>query len=410
MSRNFDTDDYPGRPRILFLGQGESTHSHAWIDLLQDSSFNIRLFCTSDGLPPDDWPVRSYVTAYEHGPLNSATRAALHSSSQAVRFTRRNVARAGRVNVPEMADRWLARIIRDWRPDIIHTLGLESAGEYFFRLRRRFALEGIGKWVLQLRGGSDLALAHLDPDRATALAEVLQACYQLLSDNQQNFRIAREFGVREEQLSRIGTVPGTGGVDVDAIASRRQGQPSARRVILWPKVYECAWSKVLPVYEALKMYWDQLQPCELHMLAMTDEARLYFWTLPESIRRGCRLMNRVPRSEAIEAMTRARLLLAPSLVDGTPNSMFEAMAGGALPIVSPLETISAIVKNEENVLFARNLYPEEIASALVRGMTDDALVDGAAQRNLELVSHLANRREVQPRVIEFYESLAAEAR
>ena len=105
-------------------------------------------------------------------------------------------------------------------------------------------------------------------------------------------------------------------------------------------------------------------------------------------------------------MTRARVMLAPSLVDGTPNSMFEAMAAGALPIVSPLETIRPLVEDEQNVLFARNLYPEEIAAALVRAMTDDALVDEAARRNLELVARIADRDEVRARVVKFYESLA----
>jgi glycosyltransferase involved in cell wall biosynthesis len=104
-------------------------------------------------------------------------------------------------------------------------------------------------------------------------------------------------------------------------------------------------------------------------------------------------------------MTRARVMLAPSLVDGTPNSMFEAMAAGALPIVSPLETIRAVVENDRNVLFARNLYPQEIADALVRAMTDDEFVDAAAQANLELVNRLANRHEIRPRVIQFYEDL-----
>jgi len=406
MNQDFDQDDYPGQPRILFVGVGESTHTHAWIDLLREEPFNVRLFCTSAGVPPDDWPVRTYVSAFEHGPLNSVNRATLHSSDRVRRFTKRNIARVGRVSVPEMTDRWLAKIIRSWRPDIIHTLGLESAGEYFFHLRRRFGLEQIGKWVLQLRGGSDLALAHLDPDRRAELAQVMRGCDQLLSDNQQNFRIARDLGVREEQLSRIGTVPGTGGIDVDALASRWSTPPSGRRVILWPKVYECPWSKALPVYEALKICWERLQPCELHMLAMTDEARMYFWTLPECIRNGCRLMDRVPRVKALEAMTHARVMLAPSLVDGTPNSMFEAMAAGALPILSPLETISAIVEDERNVLFARNLYPEEIAAALLRAMTDDALVDNAAQHNLALVRRIANRRDIQPRVVNFYESLS----
>jgi glycosyltransferase involved in cell wall biosynthesis len=101
-------------------------------------------------------------------------------------------------------------------------------------------------------------------------------------------------------------------------------------------------------------------------------------------------------------------MLAPSLVDGVPNSMYEAMAAGALPIVSPLETIRPVVEQERNVLFARNLYPEEIAGALTRAMTDDALVDSAAKHNLELVRRVANRGEIQPRVVKFYNELAGQ--
>lgn len=57
------------------------------------------------------------------------------------------------------------------------------------------------------------------------------------------------------------------------------------------------------------------------------------------------------------------------------------------------------------MLFARNLYPEEIAGAIVRAMTDDALVDAAARRNLDLVKRLADRDEVRTRVVRFYDSL-----
>jgi glycosyltransferase involved in cell wall biosynthesis len=98
-------------------------------------------------------------------------------------------------------------------------------------------------------------------------------------------------------------------------------------------------------------------------------------------------------------------MLAPTLIDGIPNSLYEAMASGAFPILSPIETVLPVVKNEENVLFARNLYPNEIAEALARTMTDDALVDAAAKRNLELVRRIASRDLIRPRVIEFYEDL-----
>jgi uncharacterized protein (DUF2336 family) len=71
-----------------------------------------------------------------------------------------------------------------------------------------------------------------------------------------------------------------------------------------------------------------------------------------------------------------------------------------------LETIQPVVEEERNVLFARNLYPEEIANALVRAMSDDELVDAAAEKNLELVRRIANRAEIRSRVVAFYEELA----
>ena len=107
-------------------------------------------------------------------------------------------------------------------------------------------------------------------------------------------------------------------------------------------------------------------------------------------------------------MAQARVLLAPSLADGIPNILYEAMATGAFPIVSRLEAIRLVVENEQNVLFAHNLYPHEIAEALSRAMSDDALVDGAARRNLELVRRVADRSKIRPCVIKYYETLAGE--
>jgi glycosyltransferase involved in cell wall biosynthesis len=139
---------------------------------------------------------------------------------------------------------------------------------------------------------------------------------------------------------------------------------------------------------------------------MNEEARMWFRMLPPHIRESCHGDHRLPRAEVLKMMLRARVMLAPSLVDGMPNSMLEAMAAGALPIVSPLDTIRSVVEHERNVLFARNLYPQEIAEALMRAMSDDRLVDEAAKRNLALVRLIANRPEIQLRVIRWYEELA----
>jgi hypothetical protein len=302
--------------------------------------------------------------------------------------------------------RWLAQIVRDWRPHVVHTLGIEPAGELLFDTRRAHQIDTSIRWVLQTRGGSDLALSRFDPARRPRLAEVMCEADCILSDNPINFEIATEFGVGVDRISPIGTVPGTGGVDVDLLASFAVGEPSSRTVILWPKAYECPWSKALPVFEALTQHWHRFPDCEIHMLATVPESRMWFHAMPAAIKRACVIDDRIPRDAVLQLMGRSRVMLAPSLVDGTPNSMFEAMATGAFPVLSPLDTIRPLLREGRNTLFARNLYPDEIGDALARAMSDDNLVDDAAAENRELVRALADRATIRPKVVGLYESLA----
>jgi glycosyltransferase involved in cell wall biosynthesis len=403
MHRSFEQDDYPGEPRILFIGLGHSTHTHAWIDLLQRSSLNVRLFCTTNEAPPAGWRTRTYVLAKSPGSAETERRSYLWNHAAAGYRLRRRVARArgDEFDPGHLVADWLVSIIRGWKPHIVHTLGLDAA-HFYFPARERVGNDG-PKWVLQTRGGSDLQLAHLDPERHPGIAHVLQTCDQLLSDNVINYRIARDLGIRAEQLATIGTVPGTGGIDINPNWSSK---PSARRIIVWPKAFESPWSKSLPVLEAFKICWQQIQPGRIEMLATCPQTLMHFWSLPDEVRSGCVIHDRIPRAEALGIIAQARVTLSPSLVDGVPNVMYEAMAMGALPIVSPLESIATVVKADENVLFARNLYPDEIAAALVRAMADDNLVDSVAERNLALVKTIADRETIRPRVVNFYRELA----
>jgi glycosyltransferase involved in cell wall biosynthesis len=144
------------------------------------------------------------------------------------------------------------------------------------------------------------------------------------------------------------------------------------------------------------------------MFAANQETTLWFQNLPEHIRQASCISYRVPRDEVLSCLLKARVMLAPSISDGVPNTLYEAMASGALPIVSPLETIVSVVNQEENALFARNLYPHEIADALSRAMNDDALVDQAAKNNFQLVRKIADRQTIKAKMVNYYQKLAAD--
>ena len=198
-------------------------------------------------------------------------------------------------------------------------------------------------------------------------------------------------------------------VDVDALRSMWQLYPSKReRVIVWPKAYELYTSKAMPVFEAILKVWDRIQPCRIEMIWMVQsDVKIWYEKLfPEHIKASCPTYGRLTREETLARIANARVMIAPSLSDGIPNTMMEAMALGAAPLVSPLDTIVPVVKNEENVIFARNLYPDEIAEALVRLMSDDSLVDRMADNNLVRIREMADRKQVRERALVFYEEVA----
>ncbi|MBI4849799.1 MAG: glycosyltransferase family 4 protein [Nitrospirae bacterium] len=415
MNKEFETDPYPGRPKILFIGWPESSHTHSWIDLLDGAEFNVCLFALPSGIPPETWQIRTYVTVDGSAPLDTSTRYKIYppltlpfihqvNSDKIWNFASQHFSFAKRYSI----EKCLANVVSSWKPDIVHTLGFDAASYFYLRAREQYHLQGIGKWVAQVRGGPDLALYQFLPDYLEKIRNVLTACDQLIADNQLNYEYAVMHGLGREKISSLGVVPGTGGIDIEHLSRTWSELPSRReRIIVWPKTYEVPSSKALPVFEAIRIAWDRIKPCRIYMLwTVQPEIKIWFQKmLPEDIRNSCSIMDKIPRQQVLDLMAKARVMLAPSLSDGVPNSMLEAMACGAFPIVSPIETIAPVVENRLNVLFARNLFPHEIAEALSEAMTDDELVDNAARRNVGHAKKLADRSLIRQKLVEYYNRL-----
>jgi hypothetical protein len=431
---DFETDPYLGRPKILFVGAGASTHTHAWIDLLSTSMFNVRLFALPDGgFPPTTWTTKTYLPHEFYilpeglDPSTRKTFSRLSKTAQRLRkllgsrpytLLSKLLKRISRIFSLVRSDydplsgpqisfqrKCLQKTINEWQPDIVHILGLEPSGEFFYRAYKEFPFVKT-KWVLQLRGGSDLVFNRVIPEAVARIQPILHHCDQILTDNTHNIQYLRDLNVSDAQISPLTPVPGTGGVDVNQLAAIRNIKATQSREIVFPKGYELPWSKCLPVFEALQLCWNDILPCKVHILNVSQEIQAWFYTLPEYIRQNCILYNRIARQDFFTLLGNARVLLIPSLVDGVPNTLYEAMAIGVLPIVSPLETIRSVVENERNVLFARNLYPEEIARMLTLAMTNDALVEKIVENNFELVRRIADRATIRKNVLQFYEDLA----
>jgi glycosyltransferase involved in cell wall biosynthesis len=132
--------------------------------------------------------------------------------------------------------------------------------------------------------------------------------------------------------------------------------------------------------------------------------------MPQRLQSRVRVHASVPRSELLSKLKRARVLIAPSLSDGTPITMLEAMAAGALPLMSPLDSIQEWITDGHNGLLAPALYPDRIAAAVRRALTDDELHSCAQKANREIVAQRADREKLRPQILDYYRSLQSGGR
>jgi hypothetical protein len=407
--------------KVLFIGLGESSHTSSWISTLEDADIDARLFALPTGALPDSKDIPTYLSAHRfiYSPKEYEVRAIPFFGriySITLSLINQFLTRLNRLspihkliyllNISlenRSAEKSLRSVIRRFSPDVIHTLGIFQASVLYFKAKKDFPDI---PWIVQVRGGPDLELNEQDPFKKDQIRQVLSSATHIICDSETNYARIRKYPNTEGKFP-LGVMSGTGGMDIRRMLDG-QSYPTLKRnrLIVFPKAYEAVSSKATPVLEAINIAWDRIKPVQFRFLWM-NQPELILWmkkTLSPEILESITIYDRVTRLEAIGHIREAQVLLAPSLMDGVPNSMLEAMTVGAIPIVSPLETISSLVNGTANVVFSRNLYPEELAEALIEALADSADNEKRIKNNFDLVSQIYNRDEVTRRLIRFYQN------
>lgn len=386
------------KKKILIIALAQSTHTHAWLDLISREKFTVRLFGiknTSPGVEIDSF----YYRLQENYPFINQRP----SQNRWLNILRRLFSFFDYFKGYPLEKKWLSRIIKNWQPDIIHTLGIDPATLYFMDVRSKSRANY--RWVVTIRGGSDIELERFNPANKKNFRKIFHECDYVIADNKITYSYAFELGLNKKKKPPWEFIPGTGGMDIEKFSSLRKRKTSQSRIILWPKACEATYSKGLPVLEAIKIAWPKIAPCKFIMTACDQDFLKWLDALGPEIRQNIQTYDRIPRADLLKIMAKSRVVLLPSLVDGVPNSLYEAMACKTLPIVSPLKTIKTVVTNK-NVLFAMNLYPNEIAKALIKAMNDESMLEKMVANNLVLVAKIANRQKIAKEVNDFYWQIA----
>src|SRR6185437_14929362 len=89
--------------------------------------------------------------------------------------------------------------------------------------------------------------------------------------------------------------------------------------------------------------------------------------------------------------------VSPTLHDGTPNSLLEAMACGCVPVAGDLDSVREWITHAQNGLLCDVTSPASIASAVIRVLNDANFRERARVINRKLIEARAERDRVMVR-------------
>jgi len=224
------------------------------------------------------------------------------------------------------------------------------------------------------------------------IRKVLQLCDYVISDCKRDVRQAMEFGLKGISL---GDLPAPGGFDLAALEKIRSAANGARNVILVKGREGGLVGRAFNVLAALHRDTSLLKGYHIKIIMADSEVKAAARLLSLLDGIDYEVMPRLPYHELLALYARSRIAISASEVDGTPSFLTEAMAMGAFPIHSDMESVREWVQHDvTGLLFPVNDI-DLLAAFIKRALNDDGLIETARIKNRAITVERLDRNKIR---------------
>jgi glycosyltransferase involved in cell wall biosynthesis len=383
--------------RILFVGYADSIHTARWTSQLEGQGWDLHLFGGTHAKPNRE--LRG-VTVHRlvQSPLSRAPveQRAMHWPlwRGETRIT----------TMLEGMDRYsrparLARLIDELRPDLVHSLEMQLGGYLTWQARQR-CVSPFPTWIYS-SWGSDLFYFGRMPEHQQKIRDVLTHCDYLFTDCRRDVQLAHDHGFNGELL---GIYPGGGGFELAKMRAFRDTSGVAARRVIAVKGYHGGQfeARGLVAVEALRRCAEMLQGYEIVVYSAAPEVAAAVDDLKHTSGVKARVLPQSLHSDILALMGRSRMAIALGMSDGSPNTLLEAMIMGAFPVQSDTISTGEWIESGKNGFLVLPEDPEAVAAAIRRAISDDSLVEHAAEINTGIVNERLDRVQIRREVVSLY--------
>lgn len=389
--------------KILFVAMSNSIHTARWIGQVADEGWDLHVFPSQDHGATH--PELRNVTVH-HSIYGRQEKLERSVRLKGVPVGSRMVAYGARLvlggRIPGYRAMQLERLVRRLRPDVIHSLEFQAAGYLALETKRRLGGR-FPKWIAT-NWGSDISLFGRLPEHQPRIRRLLEECDFYSCECERDVALARNHGLRGSALP---VAPNTGGIDLPlARRLRFDGAAAARRIIML-KGYQGWAGRALVGLRALARCSDALSGYVVHIYAASEEVKLAAGLFSADTGVPTVIVpHGTPHREMLALHGRARISIGLSIGDAISTSLLEALAMGSFPIQSHTACADEWISDGRTGLLVPPEDPEAVEAALRRALSDDGLVNRAAEENWATAEARLDRRVLAPKAVAMYRKVA----
>lgn len=314
------------------------------------------------------------------------------------------------------ADAWRRRlealaIVRRIRPDLVHAMRIPAEG-----MLASYALEDMNVPLVVSVWGNDFTLyANENPLIGSATRRTMHRADALHSDCYRDQRLAAHWGFDTTKPAVV--LPGSGGVQLDLFRPKpasdeiygRWGLDARRPIVFNPRNFRPKYVLNDVFFKSAESVLAKLPDTQFVCVGMAGNPVAEQWRAGLTDTSSVRLLPQVTRPQMAELFQIADISVSPSIHDGTPNTLLEAMACGAYPVAGDIESIREWINDGVNGSLCDPADHAALTKAILFGIENPEARRKAAIHNRRLVEERADYAKVMPAAEAFYVDLLARA-
>jgi glycosyltransferase involved in cell wall biosynthesis len=263
--------------------------------------------------------------------------------------------------------------------------------------------------------GNDFTFWARNPIIARQTRQALNRADALHSDCRRDIRLAvQSFGFDGRKAAKV--LPGAGGIQAevfhpgepDTELRKQLGISTSAPVVINPRGPRGNVCNDV-FFNAIPIILNECPKAVFLCSAMQGNTKAETSVNRLAIQGSVRLLPRVPREWMSNFFRLASVTVSPSLHDGTPNTLLEAMACGCFPIVGDIESVREWITDGINGLVCDATNPQSIAQTIIRALHDPQLRGRASEHNVRLISERAEYNKVMLEAEQFYHQVLGQA-